>query len=131
MHGELWLQVEIDLLLSLCPTGHLTPDVLDVLARNLRRTKAAIRTKRTELGLRPRHRTEIAPAGCTDAPAAEGIERGAVDDGRFAAAMRAAIAAGLERPPMLGIDTRPCTKAPVFVERGQAEMTTRNVLADI
>jgi hypothetical protein len=36
-------------------------------------------------------------------------------DGRFVAAMAAAIRAGDERPPRVGIDTRPCTRHPVVL----------------
>lgn len=36
-------------------------------------------------------------------------------DARYVAAMQAAIERGLERPPMVGVDTRPCTLRPVFV----------------
>ncbi len=36
-------------------------------------------------------------------------------DDLFCRALTAAIDLGLEHPPMIGIDKRPCTKKPVFV----------------
>jgi hypothetical protein len=36
-------------------------------------------------------------------------------DARFCAAMKAAIKAGRERVPMVGIDTRPCTQNPILI----------------
>ncbi len=36
-------------------------------------------------------------------------------DDLFCRALTAAIELGLEHPPMMGADTRPCTKKPVFV----------------
>lgn len=41
-----------------------------------------------------------------------------LQDVEFIKAMAHAIRRGLERPPRVGIDTTPCTKAPVFIPHG-------------
>jgi hypothetical protein len=120
MMGRPWEQREIDRIVELCPDGHPSIAVIAQIAAEFDRTEGAIRTKITMLDLTPRRTYE-----------ADAYDARLLDDGRFAIAMMAAVDAGLEHPPMLGVDTRPCTVSPIFIKRAdRAALSTKSVLAD-
>jgi len=59
----------------------------------------------------------------------ECAESNTVQNDKFCAAMKRAVAAGLESPPMIGIDTRPGTKAPRFIPIDRAKFTASSPAA--
>lgn len=82
---------------------------IQILCAALGRTVDAIRSRAAVLGITP-------PIDHGDR---EGARSEAVRGNQnFINAMDRAIRAGLERPDRVGIDTRPCTRAPKFIDLG-------------
>jgi hypothetical protein len=96
-----WTPEEMRRLLEAGPRGSITPKQALQLSIEFERTTEAIKTK---LKL-------LVPYLVMD-----GEDGREIDEGAFANAMMAAVEAGLEHPPMIGVDTRPCTKRPIFIE---------------
>ncbi len=95
-----WTEQEVNDLCELW--GH---DSVDLLADRFDRPPGAIQWMASKLRL-----STFQPDRFVDSAAPR-----AAQDARFCAAMMAAIKAGTERVPMIGVDTRACTRNPVFV----------------
>jgi hypothetical protein len=111
-----WTAQEVARVLEECPNGKASYAVAVRLGSELDRTAEAIKVK---LSL-------LVPTIVQD-----GHDGRGVDKGNFAEAMMAAVNAGLEHPPMIptsmrdldsGMDRRPCTRHPVFIENLRSQM---------
>ena len=94
---------------------------LDI-ALKLNRTEYAIRTQASMLGL-----TEPAYMLENNDETADAIRRNQA----FVEAMTKAIRAGLEHPPMVGVDTRPGTTRPLMIEVGETFVAQSTIWADM